>query len=57
MGSDVAQMGVQSKPGRRVHCTTEQYEQALVGKDSLIRSLEKEVEALKIQNEDLKKRT
>ena len=56
MGSDVAQRGVQSKLGRRVHCTTEQYEQALVDRDSLIQSLEKEKEALKNQNEDPKKR-
>lgn len=54
-GSDVPQRGLQSKPGRRVHCTTEQYEQALVARDSLIQLLKKENKALKIQNEGMKK--
>ena len=42
------------EPRRRAHRTVEEYDQALVAKDKIIQSLEKEIKALKSRNEDLR---
>ena len=53
--SNISHWEAQSKPGRRVHCTTERCKQALMAKDGYIRSLEEENIALRKQITDLEK--